>query len=141
MSSVSKDIRWHQRLNNFEKALIQLRDAVNLCHQRPLSDLENQGMIQAFEFTHELAWNVIKDFFFDQGNSSIMGSKDATREAFQKGILEDGQNWMEMIRSRNLSTHTYHQNTAKEIAEKIQKTYFPLFEAFLKKMNELKSKK
>jgi hypothetical protein len=53
------DIRWQQRLDNFLRALKQLQSAVALHAQRPLSDLEQQGMVQAFEFTHELAWNVM----------------------------------------------------------------------------------
>lgn len=60
------DVRWQQRLNNYARALQQLSLAVNLAQTRPLSDLEKQGLIQAFEFTHELAWNVMKDYFFFQ---------------------------------------------------------------------------
>lgn len=114
---------------------------MDISRQRSLSELEVQGLIQAFEFTHELAWNVMKDFFFEQGNNTIMGSKDATREAFQFGLIQDGENWMDMIRSRNLSTHTYNEQIAKEIAEKILTVYFQLFENFLKRLNELKMKK
>lgn len=66
-----KDIRWKQRFNNLKLALDQLGDAVRLSKKRDLSLLEQQGLIQAFEFTHELAWNVIKDYFFFQGNSAI----------------------------------------------------------------------
>jgi hypothetical protein len=65
------DLRWQQRLMNYEKALSQLVAAVNLSKQRALSDLEKQGLIQVFEFTHELAWNVMKDYFLYQGNTSI----------------------------------------------------------------------
>ena len=64
----TSDIRWQQRLTNYEKALAQLISAVNLARQRSLSELEIQGLIQAFEFTHELAWNVMKDYFLYQGN-------------------------------------------------------------------------
>lgn len=75
------DIRWRQRFTNYKKALTQLKDAVTLSRQRPLSRLEKQGVIQAFEFTHELAWNVLKDFLKDQGHQNIKDSKDATRAA------------------------------------------------------------
>ena len=54
------DIRWHQRFSNYEKALTQLQDAVALSEQRELSPLEKQGLIQAFKYTHELAWKVLK---------------------------------------------------------------------------------
>jgi hypothetical protein len=51
------ETRWRQRLANYSAALAQLQAAVQLSRQRALSDLEKQGLIQAFEFTHELAWN------------------------------------------------------------------------------------
>nr|VFJ60551.1 MAG: nucleotidyltransferase substrate binding protein, HI0074 family [Candidatus Kentron sp. DK] len=73
------DIRWRQRFDNYRRALARLRDAVSLRKKRPLSDLEQQGLIKAFEFTHELAWNVMKDYFEYQGNTSITGSRDAIR--------------------------------------------------------------
>ena len=133
-------MRWHQRLQNYSRAQERLRAAVKISQTRKLNDLEEQGLIQAFEFTHELAWNVMKDYFFDQGNSSITGSKDATREAFQRGLISDGVGWMDMIRSRNLSSHTYNEETATEISKKVTETYFQLFEAFLEKMTQLKAK-
>jgi nucleotidyltransferase substrate binding protein (TIGR01987 family) len=129
--------RWQQRLNNYINALAQLKSAVALSSRRSLSDLEKQGLIQSFEFTHELAWNVLKDYFFDQGNSNITGSRDAVREAFSKGIILDGEHWMEMIKSRNQTSHTYNHKVADEIAEKITTIYYELFEAFLSKMRSL----
>lgn len=137
MHSTDQDIRWQQRLNNYRLALQRLTEAVQLHQQRNLSPLEQQGLIQAFEFTHELAWNVIKDYFFWQGNSGINGSRDATREAFAKGILDDGEGWMEMIRSRNQTSHTYNQDVAEQIAGMIIQRYFPLFVAFEKKMRDI----
>jgi len=131
------DIRWKQRLENYKKALSQLQNAVELGQQRPFSELEEQGLIQAFEFTHELAWNVMKDYFYYQGNSSITGSRDATREAFHVGLIEDGDAWMEMIKSRNKTSHTYNNEIAEEIVSKIFNLYFPLFIAFQKKMASL----
>lgn len=74
-----------------KKALLQLQSAVELSAQRALSNLEKQGAIQAFEFTHELAWNVLKDFLQDQGNQNVKGSKDATREAFKVALIADGE--------------------------------------------------
>ncbi len=127
-----KDIRWQQRFSNFKKALSQLEKAIIIQNERDLSALEKQGLIQAFEFTHELAWNTLKDFFEYQGNTSITGSRDATREAFNKGLIQNGEGWMDMIRSRNKSSHTYNEEVAEEIVFHITETYYPLF-------NELKS--
>ena len=110
------DIRWQQRFHNFLKAFSLLEQAVMQCKKSGLSDLEEQGLIQRFEFTHELAWKVLKDYFEYQGNSDITGSRDATREAFNRGIIQDGEAWM--IKSRNKSSHTYNEDTAKEIVQK-----------------------
>ena len=130
-------VRWEQRLVNYTKALAQLTDAIQLATQRSLSELEKQGLIQAFEFTHELAWNVIKDYFFYQGNTNITGSRDAVREAYTKGLLTDGEGWMEMIVSRNKTSHTYNQAIANEIVDKIVSQYIKLFNDFLNHMQPL----
>lgn len=134
---MTDNIRWKQRFANYQKALQTLTEAADLASQRPLSRLEQQGLIQGFEFTHELAWNVMKDYFVYQGNQSITGSRDATREAFNNGLIEDGLNWMEMIKSRNLSSHTYNIEIAEQIVESILTAYFPLFKMFQQKMQKL----
>lgn len=131
------DIRWQQRFKHFQKALLQLGKGVALSQQRPLSDIEQQGLIKAFEFTHELAWNVMKDYFEYQGTTSIMGSRDATREAFQRNMITDGEGWMEMIKSRNMTSHTYNQEIADEISEKVITQYFHLLQAFHVRVQDL----
>lgn len=136
-----ENTRWEPRFENYLKALLQLENAVKLSEERELTELEKQGLIQAFEFTHELAWNVMKDYFFFQGNSEITGSRDATREAFEVGLIQDGEGWMEMIKSRNKTSHTYNEDIASEITEKIIEWYFDLFKEFEKKMLEIKDKK
>ena len=134
----TQDIRWIQRFNHFVKALLQLKEAVVLAQERPLSKLEEQGLIQAFEFTHELAWNTLKDFLEERGVQNLYGSKDATREAFKTGLIENGEAWMNMIQSRNLTSHTYDEATAAQIVSAIRNTYFAEFEALRIKLDELK---
>jgi len=131
------DIRWKQRFNNYQKALAQLTDAVELHRLRPLSNIEQQGFVKAFEFTHELAWKVMKDLFVYQGNTQIMGSRDATREAFQNQLIQDGENWMEMIKARNRAVHTYDEATVNDIIQKVSNTYHALFVAFEQTMTGL----
>lgn len=132
------DVRWQQRLNNYAKALHQLSLAVQLAKKRSLSELEKQGLIQSFEFTHELAWSVMKDYLFFQGHSNITGSRDATRESFNQGLIENGEVWMEMIKSRNQTSHTYNQTVADDIVTKIIELYHQYFQAFLETMQRLK---
>jgi nucleotidyltransferase substrate binding protein (TIGR01987 family) len=133
------DIHWQQRLRKYNKALDQLGRAVETSTQRPLSELEKLGQLHIFKFTHELAWSVMKDYFVYQGNTGITGSRDATREAFQRGLIVDGEGWMAMIISRNKTSHTYQQKVADEIAGHIVGRYYPLFRDFLKKMDSLKT--
>jgi len=133
-----EDVRWIQRFNHFKKVFARLKEAVEVARQRQLSKLEEQGLIQAFEFTHELAWNTLKDFLEDRGAQNLYGSKDATREAFKTGLIENGQAWMDMISSRNLASHTYDEATAAEIVSAILDTYFAEFEALQNKLEMLK---
>jgi nucleotidyltransferase substrate binding protein (TIGR01987 family) len=124
---MKEDVRWIQRFSNFKKALSQLKSAVELSEKRMLTELEEQGLIQSFEYTHELAWNTIKDFLEEQGYTQIYGSKDTIRKAFNINFITEGDVWMDMIKSRNLSTHTYNRETVKIITDKIIESYFKQF--------------
>lgn len=132
-----QDIRWQQRLANYSRALVQLTRAVELAQSRPLSELEKQGLIQVFAFVFELAWNLMKDYFLYQGNPAISGSRDAIRSAFKQGLIADGEGWMEMIKSRNQTTHTYNESVANEIADSIMARYHALFRQFQQHMQGL----
>ena len=134
-----QDIRWKQRFQNFRKALKTLRLASELSSQRPLSELEQQGLIQGFEFTHELAWNVLKDYLEAQGYVGIIGSRNATREAFKVGLLEDGQAWMDMIQARNQTSHTYNTELAESVAREILVRFYPAFLAMEDRFQSLGS--
>ena len=127
------DIRWQQRFNNYIKAFSTLVEAVELARSRELSKLEQQGLIQSFEFTHELAWNVLKDYLEDKGITGLIGSKDATRVAFQNGLIEQGENWMKMIETRNKTSHTYNAKIAQEVVDDILGRFYPAFESMAKK--------
>lgn len=134
----SPDIRWIQRFDNFKRAFARLSEASELAERRGLSDLERQGLIQAFEFTHELAWNTLKDFLTARGSSEkLYGSRDATRAAFAAELIENGEAWMEMIQHRNESSHTYNDDVAAKIMEAVQTRYVPAFEAFQSRFLEL----
>ncbi len=132
------EIRWIQRLSNYSKALKRLSDALDLAQERPLSDLEKQGLIQAFEFTHELAWNTIKDFYKDQGETGIQGSRDAVRMAFKRDLIQSGEIWMEMIKSRNQTSHTYDETIANEIVTSVTDSYFGEFKILEQRLIQLK---
>ena len=134
------DVRWHQQLANYSRALAQLQNAVTLSHSRELSELEQQGLIQAFECTHELAWKVMKDYLRSLGMNELMASRDSTRAAFAAELIIDGEAWMNMILSRNLSSHTYNLDIAANLVSKIVSIYASLFGEFEKKMLEMQTR-
>lgn len=135
MADMADDTRWLQRLDSFKRARQQLQSAVDLNQIRPLSELEKQGLIQAFEFTHELAWNVMKDYLRSLGSDALIASRDSTRAAFKAALIEDGESWMDMIVSRNLSFHTYNRDTANALVQKIAYGYASLFALLEQKMS------
>lgn len=123
-----EDIRWKQRFDNYSKAFNELKESLELANDRPLTKLEKQGVIQGFEYTHELAWNLLKDYLELQGHVGLIGSRDTTREAFKRGLVDDGETWMEMIKSRNLTSHAYDKETAELIYTAIRSRFFPEFQ-------------
>jgi len=132
----NKDIRWEQRFNNYKKALQKLSEAIEEFEVGELSDLEKEGMIQRFEYTHELAWLTIKDYYEYQGETNIQGSKDAIKIAFNRGLISNGKVWIEMIDSRQLTVHTYNEDTAEKVVAKIVYEYSDLFNELKEKFNE-----
>ena len=144
------DIRWQQRFSNFGKALAKLDEAARKIKNEYsekdgrindafLDDILKEGLIQRFEYTHELAWNVMKDFLEDAGNANIYGSRDATRAAFAAGLIAEGEVWMDMIKSRNQTSNTYNEATADAIYAKIIADYHPAFLAFRDSMDALRT--
>jgi len=131
------DIRWKQRFDNYVRAFQTLVEAVELARSRELSKLEEQGLIQSFEFTHELAWNVLKDYLGSKGIVGLIGPKDATRAAYKNGLIEQGEDWMKMIEDRNKTTHTYDPSIAHAVSEDILKRFYPAFERLAKKFATL----
>lgn len=131
-----QDIRWKQRFSNFEKAFSKLSE-VTLLSKNGLTDIEKEGLIQRFEFTHELAWNVMKDYLSYEGIQNIVGSRSAVREAFNKNLIENGQVWMDMIESRNKTSHTYIESILESEFKNITEIYFLEFIKFQERMKTL----
>jgi len=134
---MSEDIRWIQRLDNYQRALIHLQSAVELMAQRELSQLEKQGVIQAFEFSWELAWKLMKDYLQWQGIAGLSGARDAIREAFRQGLIDDGQVWMAMLQDRNRTSHTYNETTMLELLDAISSDYAEEMVRFAKHLRGL----
>ena len=128
------DIRWKQRFEHFLGALRQLKNANDLQKERAFTELELQGAIQAFEVTQELSWKVMKDFLESQGKTDLFESKTVVREAFNVGLISNGEHWLKTIESRNKTSHIYDETEILKILEIIFEEYLPIFTAFETKM-------
>jgi nucleotidyltransferase substrate binding protein (TIGR01987 family) len=130
----NQDIRWKQRFKNFENALRQLKNAKEIKIERDFSELELQGAVQAFEVTQELSWKVLKDFLEYQGKTDLFGSKTVVKEAFNVGLIKDGEIWFEMIRCRNTTSHIYDEFEILQILDIIFNKFINEFIEFELKM-------
>ncbi|AKJ65539.1 nucleotidyltransferase substrate binding protein [Kiritimatiella glycovorans] len=119
-----RDIRWQQRFSNYRKALNQLSEFLE---QKELNKLEEQGLVKAFEYTYELAWNTLRDYLEYQGVAELIGSRDTFRKAFSEGLFSDGHVWMKMIESRNRTSHTCNEAAAREIVHDVRTEFHPAF--------------
>lgn len=136
MGKIKEDIRWIQRFSNLKKALSNLDEAVKLSEESELTKLEKLGLIHSFEYTYELAWNTKRDFYSSKGEGDIQGSRDAFRLAFERELIEEGQVFMNMIKSRQLSSHTYNEETADDIYQDIVNHYFCAFQELVERLQQ-----
>ncbi len=137
MQMKNPDIRWRQRFSNFCLALSQLQKFIE---KGELNEFEDQGLIQSFEYNFELAWNSMKDYYENQGETNMQGSKDVIRLAFKRGLITDGDVWMEMVSSRILTSHTYQEQTARQVISDIRNNYYHQFILLKDTFNKIISK-
>jgi nucleotidyltransferase substrate binding protein (TIGR01987 family) len=138
MSTQDQDIRWQQRFGNFKKAFAQFEKFIA---EEDLNELEAQGLIKAFEYTYELSWKTLQDLLKDKGYIDIVGPKPVIEQSFQDGYISNGEAWMRMHNSRNLTSQTYNQDIADEIVEQIIDEYFDLLKELKETLEEERSGK
>lgn len=119
------ETRWKQKYTNYHKALVRLDEIVRAAKERELNAFERDGIVQHFEFTLECAWKLMKSYAEEKGIDGIGGSRDATRYAVQLGLITDGDAWMQMIRSRNETSHNYDGTAADAAITDILSLFFP----------------
>ena len=136
MITPDSDIRWQQRFINFNKVFSQLD---RFMQEKSLNEMEEQGLIKAFEYTYELSWKTLQDLLKDKGYTNVVGPKPVIEQSFQDGYIVDGKGWMRMHVSRNLTSHTYDEETAEEIIKSIRSEYFDLLKNLQTRLQEEKT--
>lgn len=129
-----KDIRWKQRFQNFCKVFNYLDMALSI--ESP-DIVQKAGIIQFFEMTFELSWKLLKDYLENQGFADVLSPRNAIKKAFETGLIEEGNDWMDLLIDRNLTTHTYDEQKVAELEKLIKERYFPLFNSLKLKFDSL----
>jgi len=133
MDDKKEDIRWQQRFLSLKKAFNQFERFIA---EEELNEMEEQGLIKAFEYTYELSWRTLQDLLKEKGYNDILGPKPVIEQSFQDGYIIKGKEWLKMYNSRNLTTHSYDKETADEIVLQIRENYFGLFKELKIKLEE-----
>ncbi len=116
-----KDVRWRQRFVNFEKAYHLLKQYID----KPIeTELERAGIIQLFQISFELSWELMKDYLEAQ-ELRVKSPREAIKQAYQIGLLDDGHIWIDALSDRNLTVHTYDEKLAEKMVRDIAQTYYP----------------
>ncbi len=119
------DIRWKQRFENYDKALNRLQEALSAIAKEPGNHLYEMATIQAFEFSIELGWKLLKDYLKFQGVKEVTLPRDIIRQSFQAQLILDGQTWIDMLEARNKTSHTYDDVQAAKIVRQIHADFLP----------------
>ncbi len=117
-----KQLRWQQRFHNFTNSLNALQRALEI--KNP-NETEKGGIIQFYEVTFELAWKTLKDYLEAEG-FNIKSPRETIKQAFQIEIIVKGEEWLDALDDRNLTTHIYDEITANKIIKRIRNNYFCL---------------
>lgn len=119
------ELRWQQRFQNFSRSFLLFAQSIEL--ENP-SVIERAGMIQFFEVSFEQSWKVLKDFLEEEG-FTVKSPRDAIKTAFQYGFIENADIWLEALKDRNLTTHTYDEATAQKVENNIKLRYYPILKS------------
>ena len=118
----ARDIRWKQRFENFQRAFLKLKEAI----EKPgLNELERDGLIQQFEFTIDLGWKVLKDYLEEKGFAFKPSPKDSIREAQRAGFIDYGQDLIDGLQMRNELSHDFSGEKFEKYEKDLRTRTFP----------------
>jgi nucleotidyltransferase substrate binding protein (TIGR01987 family) len=132
---MKSQIRWQQRLENYEKACQQLLEFIE---HGPLNKFEKQGLVQCFEYTFELAWKTLKDYLESEGYEPKT-PRASIQLGFKIELIDDGHLWIQALEKRNLLSHTYNNDFLNESVEVILAHYAQMLFDLKSKMTSLRA--
>lgn len=117
----------------FKKAFSKLREFVDTDNG---TEKDKAAIIHAYEYTFELWWKSLQRYLQDFETVTEFGPGSTIRNAFQYGLIEEGQDYMNLLKDRNLIAHTYKENIATEIYESIVNKHINTLEKFIKEFDK-----
>lgn len=119
----------------YDTALIRLKEAIDL-YQTQENPVLLDGTIQRFKFCVELGWKLLKEYLEYEKIGEFNSPRSTIKESFSIGLIEDAEQWLDMLDDRNLTSHTYDEEIAKEIYRNVLTKYYDIL---LKTRNKVKS--
>lgn len=135
-----KTPKWYERLDIYKNAIDRLTEVVALNKQRSLNQFERDSLIKRFEFSYEMAWKLMMSYEKENGIFEILGSKDVIRQAFKLSLVNNGEAWLEMVETRNRTSHLYDEEMATDVMDEIIYTYYPLLMELRETMVQMMNK-
>ena len=126
--------RMGERIADYLKALGQLAKAA----QQPKDEYLRDSVIQRFEFTHELAWKMLK-LRLEEEDIFVKTPRETLQAALQAGLIEDGNSWSDLQKMRNLTSHTYNEDLADDVYTYVVEQGVQLFQQLAKKAVQWKT--
>lgn len=137
MTAEREPPRWHSRLDTFGRAVDNLTVGVEQFRQRPFTVIEKAGLVQLYEIAWELGWKLQADYLRAMGHQlQLVGPRPVIRAAFEAGLIEDGQGWIDATKLCNELSHIYDAVRADAALEAIADSYLPLMTALLAKLGD-----
>lgn len=126
--------KFETKYQNFGRALERLQSGVQRCQREPEDLMLQDAVIQRFEFTCELAWKTTREYLIAQGHEEQNSPKPVMRQALEAGLIASGDGWMGLLTDRNLTSHLYDEDTARQITRRICTEYLTLFQDLYEKL-------
>ena len=124
--------RFELALQHFERALARLREAL----AEPENQFVRDSIIQRFEFTFETAWKAMYRWLRQRGVDADEDAYATIPEAFKRRLISDEKHWGEMRKYRNLTSHTYNESLAIEVAAFVRTDGVAMFDTLQQALRE-----
>lgn len=118
-----------EKVESFLKSVQRLQEAIEIYQQQSSNDIIRDGMIYRFKISFEFSWKALKEYLLDQGVANELNfPKQVLKTAYGNQMINDESVWLDMLESRNRTSHIYDDRIAAKIARDISTRFLPVLE-------------